>query len=252
MAEEDLTRWRPPEVHRREHYVPRRRAERWMVPLLAEAIDARLARDAAPLAPGRCLDVGCGGQPFRRQLEQLGFLYTGFDVHQNPAGSVEVLGAIDEPLPPALLARAPFDFVLCTEVLEHVPRWPEAFGNLERLLAPGGRLLVTAPHIWLPHEEPSDFHRPTSWALDFHGRGAGLRPIEIARLGDGYDVLGTVLALTRPKTPPQRPWLAPLVLPVTLVRRLLLGALQLRWLRRMVTLETALYLGTIAVFEKPR
>lgn len=223
-----------------------------MVPLLAAAIDARLERFAAPLGPGRCLDVGCGGQPFRAALERLGFLYTGFDVHQNAGGDVEVLGAIDEPLPERLLARAPFAFVLCTEVLEHVPRWSEAFDNLARLLAPGGRLLVTTPHIWLPHEEPSDFHRPTSWALDYYGRGARLVPLEITRLGDGYDVLGTVLAMTRPKPPPRRPWLAPITLPAVLLRRAVLAALQLRMLRRVVVLETPLYLGTIAVFEKPR
>lgn len=243
-------RWRAPALPQRSAYVPRRRVERWMVPLLGEAVGQRL-RDCAALGPGRCLDVGCGSQPFRAELERLSFEYTGFDVHQNAAETVDVLGAIDAPLPEELLHRGPFGVILCTEVLEHVARWPEAFDNLSRLLTPGGRLIVTVPHLWLPHEEPSDFYRPTSWALDFHARRAGLLPIELARLGDGYDVLGTVLAMTHVRTPRGRPWTWPLGLPFALARRLALLALRASALRAVVALETPLYLSTIAVIEKP-
>ncbi|HSC07099.1 MAG TPA: class I SAM-dependent methyltransferase, partial [Steroidobacteraceae bacterium] len=204
----------------------------------------------APLARGgRCLDVGCGGQPFRAQLEGLGFAYTGVDVHQNPQGTVDVLGAIDEPLPQALSARQ-FNFILCTEVLEHVARWPEAFRNLAALLAPGGRLLLTTPHLWFPHEEPADFFRPTPWAFDFHGRNAGLTPLEITRLGDGRDVLGTVLSSVRIRPEGGRWFYRPFVLPLKLVRSILLRVLRARGPRRFISFETSLYLSTIAVFEK--
>jgi SAM-dependent methyltransferase len=241
-----------PPPQRRARYVPQRRVERWIVPLLAEAIAQRLQRFAAPLAPGRSLDVGCGGQPFRAELERLGFAYTGFDLGQNADRSVDVLGSIEEPLPEVLLARAPFAFILCSEVLEHVPRWPEAFANLARLLRPGGRLLVTTPHLWVPHEEPSDYYRPTSGALDFHARRAGLVTLDLARLGDGYDVLGTVLATTRPRVPSGRWWFAPLLLPFDLARRLALVVLRATALRGAVALETSLYLSSVGVFEKPR
>jgi 2-polyprenyl-3-methyl-5-hydroxy-6-metoxy-1,4-benzoquinol methylase len=250
LPQDQGARWRSTAHPEKTSYVPQRRVERWMVPLLARAIEERLRRFATPLARGgRCLDVGCGGQPFRQQLERMGFTYTGFDMHQNPQGTVEVLGAIDEPLP-ALLAERQFNFILCTEVLEHVPRWPEAFGNLAALLAPGGRLVLTTPHLWLPHEEPSDFYRPTSWALDFHGQTAGLEPLEITRLGDGRDVLGTVLAAVRIRPARGRWFLWPFVIPLRLLRWVLLGVLRPRGKFRLVSFETGLYLSTIAVFEK--
>jgi SAM-dependent methyltransferase len=160
-----------------------------------------------------------------------------------------VLGAIDDPLPPAL-AGLQFNFVLCTEVLEHVARWPEAFRNLASLLAPGGRLLVTTPHLWFPHEEPSDFFRPTPWALDFHGRTAGLTPLEITRLGGGRDVLGTVLASVRIRPAGGRWFYRPLVIPLRLIRSALLKVLRPHGAGRFVSFETSLYLSTIAVFEK--
>lgn len=37
-----------------------------------------------------------------------------------------------------------YDLVLCTEVLEHAPRWRDIIGTCARALAPGGTLLVTA------------------------------------------------------------------------------------------------------------
>ena len=243
-------RWRSPALPQRTRYSPKRQIERWIVPLLGRAIEERLREYATPLAAGgRCLDVGCGGQPFRPHVERMGFTYTGFDVHQNPEGTVGVLGAIDDPLP-AALAGQQFSFVLCTEVLEHVARWPEAFLNLASLLAPGGRLLLTTPHLWFPHEEPSDFFRPTPWALDFHGRTAGLTPLEITRLGDGRDVLGTVLKSVRIRPAGGRWFYWPLVIPLRFIRSALLGVLRAQWPRKLVSFETSLYLSTIAVFEK--
>ncbi|HJS21220.1 MAG TPA: class I SAM-dependent methyltransferase [Steroidobacteraceae bacterium] len=243
-------RWRSGALPERTGYEPQWPIERWMVPLLGHAIEERLRQYAAPLARGgRCLDVGCGGQPFRPHLERMGFAYTGFDVHQNPQGTVEVLGAIDEPLPPALHGRL-FNFILCTEVLEHVARWPEAFHNLAALLAPGGRLLLTTPHLWFPHEEPADFFRPTPWAFDFHGRTAALTPLEITRLGDGRDVLGTVLSSVRIRPEGGRWFYRPFVIPLRLLRSILLRVLRARGTRRYVSFETSLYLSTIAVFEK--
>lgn len=223
-----------------------------MVPMLGTAIEAALLRYARPLENSRrCLDVGCGSQPFRAQLETLGFDYTGFDANQNFESSVAVIGAIDEPLPSTLVPGS-FQFVLCTEVLEHVPRWPEAFRNLAALLAPGGRLLITTPHIWIPHEEPADFFRPTSLGIEYHGRAAGLMPLEITRLGNGHDVLGTMLAAVKVKPAGGRWWYRPVSVVPKLLIAALLGVIKLPGLTNLVTLKTGFYLNTLAVFEKPQ
>jgi SAM-dependent methyltransferase len=221
-----------------------------MVPLLERGIDAALNDFAAPLRGSRCLDVGCGGQPLRAQLERFGLRYSSLDVAQNTAGTVEHLGVIDGNLPASLGAEQ-FEFIVCTEVLEHVANWPAAFANLGKLLAPGGRLLITCPHIWVPHEEPHDYFRPTSWALDRHSANAGLRTLRLERLGDGYDVLGTVLAAVRVTAPRSQPWMWLIAGPLSLLRKLALAALSLSFIRRVLPLNTSLYLNTLAVFEKP-
>lgn len=220
------------------------------MPLLAEAIHEQLERCTRDGASGRaCLDVGCGEQPLRSQLLESGFNYASFDVEQNAAGTVDFIGAIDGTLPEALASKR-FDLIVCTEVLEHVAHWPAAFANLARLLGPGGRLLVTCPHLWVPHEEPYDYFRPTSWALAYHGEANGLKVIEIRRLGDGYDVLGTVLAAVRLRAPRNAPWMWIIAGPVALLRKLTLALLSRSWMKQAVELRTGLYLSTVALFEK--
>jgi len=46
-----------------------------------------------------------------------------------------------------LPVRGEFDIILCTEVLEHLPEAPAVVERLAKLLAPGGRLLVTVPQV---------------------------------------------------------------------------------------------------------
>ena len=179
---------------RRSTYEPSSREERFIVPLLRDAIVDALARHAPP--PGACmLDAGCGEQPFRQALEAMGLQYHSLDVQQNAAGTVEFLGALDDELPEAM-PREWFSLVLCTEVLEHVARWDRAFANLASLLAPGGRIILTSPFVYPLHEEPHDFWRPTPYAVRDAAAAHGLRVIDERRLGNSWDVLGTLLAAT--------------------------------------------------------
>ncbi len=222
-----------------------------MVPLLQRLIERGVACYATPVPDGAAaLDVGCGGQPFRHSLEAIGYRYTGFDAQQNPEGRVDILGAIDEPLPLELRQRGPFHFILCTEVLEHVARWHVAFANLAQLLAPGGRLLITCPHFYPPHEEPYDFWRPTTHSVEWYAREAGLKPLEVQRAGDAGDIVGTLLAVTRIRA--ARPRVSDVVLATIgqLARRCIAAALRTPSVRRRLVIKGPLYLSLFAVFEK--
>ena len=73
------------------------------------------------------------------------------------------------------------DFVLCSEVLEHVePPVERAFAGLARLLRPGGLLVVTVPYSF---DDDTVEHFPSLHEhalVDFHGR-----PILVNRALDG-------------------------------------------------------------------
>lgn len=54
-----------------------------------------------------------------------------------------------------------FDFVICEQVLEHVPDPVAAGRNLHALCRPGGQVLVSTPFLLRIHGSPDDFWRFT-------------------------------------------------------------------------------------------
>lgn len=198
----------------------------------------------------KVLDVGCGGQPLRDELLRLGFHYTSADVQQNSSNTVDILTPIDQPLPDSLSQRGPFDFILCTEVLEHVPDWDMAFKNIFSLLAPGGRLLVTCPHFYQLHEIPHDYWRPTPFAIQYFARRVGLNILHQESAGDGWDVLGTALACVQPAATGGL-FSKVLAFACDISRKAAFVLIRSPFFRRRVAGRGALYLSNIVVFERP-
>lgn len=236
---------------RRSRNEPQADVERFIVPLIAREVRALLEQRAA-VAPAdrRVLDIGCGGQPFRAELEDLGYNYASMDV----PGSVPVpdyVGRIDSPLEGALTVVAPFDLLLCTEVLEHVPDWAQAFNNLTALVRPGGTVILTTPHIYLLHEEPRDYWRPTPHAFRWYAEKVGLKVESLKRAGTIWDVLGTVTAVgsVAPTDDSLRARL--LASMINLVLGWLRPRLQDKCLSRYCQWQAPFYLSTVVVLSKP-
>lgn len=239
-----------PALRQRKDYVPLEPRDEFIVPLLRAEIGECMQRFATPARGGRkALDVGCGGQPFRAALERIGYSYCGVDVSALEDGT-DVICAIDKPLPDELRNRGPFDFVLCTEVLEHVADWAAAFANFEALLASGGRVLITAPQFFHLHEEPYDFWRPTPYAIDYYARRNGLKVLEQRRAGDAWDILGVLLPNCRFVPRSRRLADRAAAKALRAGARLVFRALLRRKVQRRVRADGPLYLSNIAVLEK--
>lgn len=239
------------EICRRPDYRPAGPNEEFIVPLLRQHIERALATYAAPAPPqGRVLDVGCGRQPFRQILEAIGYSYIGMDTQQNPEGTADVICPIDEPLPVELTGRGSFDFILCTEVMEHVADWDVAFKNLVSLLTQGGRLLITCPYFYHLHEEPYDFWRPTLHALNYFASRVGLKTLQQEAAGNAWDILGTILGCSHPVPASSRLLDRGVTRLVRLSHRWLFEALRRRHLQRMTQLQSTLYMSNIVVFER--
>jgi SAM-dependent methyltransferase len=182
-------------VPERIEYVALYPQEELIVPLLARHIARAIADYGAPArSDPAVLDVGCGGQPLRRDLEALGYRYVGIDPWPTPGVPVDFEWAIDAAdVPPDMPREGGYELIVCTEVLEHVPDWEAAFDNLRALAAPGGRLIITCPAFYPLHEEPQDFWRPTDYALRHFAERYEFDVLRGDRLGDAFDVLGTLL-----------------------------------------------------------
>ncbi len=98
----------------------------------------------------RALDLGCGDGHFTQVLSRAGARATGLDVAEAALRRARarypeldfVLGKIDEPLP---LADNVFDLVWASEVIEHIADTARWLSEVRRVLAPGGRLLLSTP-----------------------------------------------------------------------------------------------------------
>ncbi|MFH1571589.1 MAG: class I SAM-dependent methyltransferase [Gemmatimonadota bacterium] len=153
----------------------------WLVHHLhGRAVAAALAAQAG----GRLLDVGCGGDPFRDLLAAHSTRALGLEPDRSRyAGRARpaVWGSgLDLPF-----GSAAFDTVVSFQVLEHVPEPARMMAEMARVLRPGGRLIVSAPHMWGVHEEPHDYFRFTGFGLAHLARAAGLEVREVRALA-GY------------------------------------------------------------------
>lgn len=58
-----------------------------------------------------------------------------------------------------------FDVILCSSVLEHVYDARAAVDRIHRALKPGGRAVISVPHLFPYHDEPEDFWRFTEHSV---------------------------------------------------------------------------------------
>jgi len=149
---------------------------------LARDVDGALTR----YARGSLLDVGCGARPYedpKYRLER----WIGFDTHENEAADIHGF-AYDIPL-----EAESVDTVLCTQVLEHLETPDVALAEFNRVLKPGGHLVLTVPQYWPLHEEPRDFFRYTEIGLDRTIAAAGFEVLERRKQGRGALVAAQAL-----------------------------------------------------------
>jgi SAM-dependent methyltransferase len=150
------------------------------------------------------IDVGCGAGRHSFEAFRRGADVIAFDQDVEELDNVDaILQAMQQQGEAPASARAEavkgdaldlpyddatFDFVIASEILEHVPQDDRAIGELIRVLKPGGRLAVTVPR-WLPEK--------VCWILsdEYHANEGGHIRIyradelleKIAALGMGFD-----------------------------------------------------------------
>jgi ubiquinone/menaquinone biosynthesis C-methylase UbiE len=107
------------------------------------------------------LDAGSGDAPYKSFFQHTRYESADFEkVDKRYASSTYVCD----------LQRIPvedgrFDFIILTQVLEHVPEPRLVLAELYRVLRPGGAMMYSAPLFYEEHEQPYDFYRYTQFGL---------------------------------------------------------------------------------------
>ncbi len=129
--------------------------------LLVGTITGRWLASHQGVVHGRMLDLGCGNCPYEPWYSVLADGVAAIDPAPGAGGNVRALA---DRVP---IRSQSMDFVLCTEVLEHVDNIEGSVAEIFRVLRPGGHALITVPFLYPTHEAPYDFQRLTYIGL--HG-----------------------------------------------------------------------------------
>lgn len=129
----------------------------------------------------KLLDYGCGKGLFLQYLEEKGFEHGyGYD----PYGDPNELG--DK----SVLENGPFDYILLSDVIEHVEDPRALLKTLDSLLAPGGRIMIGAPNaanldlsrpqlsdVYNEVHVPYHLHIYTRESVELLGKAQGWTPV---------------------------------------------------------------------------
>jgi len=107
---------------------------------------------------GIVLDAGAGRGSWRSSILRTAGSYESLDV--SARGGHQPTWRADLCAMPEVPAGR-YDTVVCHQVLEHVRRPWQAAAEMARVLAPGGKLIISVPHLSRRHELPHDYFRFT-------------------------------------------------------------------------------------------
>jgi ubiquinone/menaquinone biosynthesis C-methylase UbiE len=108
------------------------------------------------LPPGaRVLDYGCGWGAFAKMLEDSGNFVVGIDLDHNQIAICQHVWGSEERLSfrraeITELDDESFDCVVSNEVIEHVHNPGTYLGQINRVLTPGGMLVISLPNVMTP------------------------------------------------------------------------------------------------------
>jgi SAM-dependent methyltransferase len=158
----------------------------------------------APHARGDVLDVGCGERPYDGLFKPHVKSYVGLEyppvadnlipeiwnMLERLRGIVDVFG--DGQCMP--FADDSFDTAIALEVFEHVRNPDACLSEIERVLRPGGRLLLTVPFVAPLHQLPFDYYRFTPGGIGALLERHGFKIDELRPRGNFASVMGSTAA----------------------------------------------------------
>lgn len=155
----------------------RKKLEEMVLPLISNNLNTTV------------VDMGCGEKPYEALfIQNKEIKYVGVDLPGNSNADFELnlaTGRCD-------LDNDSADIVLSIQVLEHVKDIKAYLEECNRILRPGGRLILSTHGYWMFHPDPDDYWRWTRQGLEYELQRAGFK---IRKIHGVMGLLSTSLQL---------------------------------------------------------
>lgn len=153
----------------------------------------------------KILDAGAGESKYKKYCKQLLYKSQDFNKYDGKGDGVGLqtdtwdVGGIDivSDISSIPVEDGSYDYILCTEVLEHIPYPDMAIKEFSRILKKGGRLILTSPFGSQTHFAPYHFYTGFNiyWYREVF-KHHGLEILEFERNGNYFDFVSLELVRT--------------------------------------------------------
>lgn len=124
---------------------------------------------------GITLDIGCGQKPYQSLIYASKYFGIEVQSQENNALKKPEVFYNGTNLP---FKHNSLDSIVTNQVLEHVFEPEKYLTEINRILKPKGKLLLTVPFVWDEHEQPYDYARYSSFGLKYLLEKHGFKIIE--------------------------------------------------------------------------
>ena len=137
----------------------------------------------------RMLDAGAGDAPYRVLFQHVRYESADFEQVDKPYAKSTYVCDLCERIP----AEDGLYYIVFNQTMEHFREPAKALSELFRVLAPGGRMICTAPLFYEEHEQPFDFFRYTQFAHRYLFTQAGFNVERVEWLEGFFGTCGYML-----------------------------------------------------------
>ncbi len=145
------------------------------------------------------LDIGCGHKLIKNYIDN-NIKYYGLDYYKTAKDWYDSVPDIYGDAQALPIASASMVNVLLLDVLEHIPAPDRCIKEIDRILIPGGKLVLQVPFLYPLHDIPLDFHRWTKYGFESLFRDTGLTITAIDATGKPLETAGIMLNIALCKT----------------------------------------------------
>jgi SAM-dependent methyltransferase len=150
----------------------------------------RLLKSIAVYAPemnGLLMDFGCGSKPYKSLFNVEKYIGVDFENPGHPHLNEQIDVFYDGRQLP--FENEHFDSVFSSEVFEHVFNLDEVLKEINRVMKPLSKILITCPFAICEHEIPNDFARYSSYGIKYIFEQYGFEIIKQDKTGNSVETV---------------------------------------------------------------